>query len=625
MNINRSLTPQGTSADANPQPQSSTSGATAGRDVTISAEAQVVDIHMSTSSDNTHSLNTGLPAYAISPHDDVIPVVRDQATGCVEISRRSSPEYYDLMSQINEQLNRDPCDDSIRAIDGLFNKIYQCDYSTDEILELNLLKTKIAAHYFQLLEKQKSELINGLKDCFKLESSGGANILFGGFIYQVKTLYASFSPLTHEILSNVGLTILGSQYDHNRISQITKQLCQQDRFEISLQDLSQAQLAESEECAHAAKQIIRRKGKNKPIVLENYLNRLTAILGKSLRLTESKCHTHLEAVNLIAAELTSSFEMSAGSDPDKVWHNMFFEAILDTRFPTEFMTRYRDCLSPLPPEEWGLAELQGFITMLKCTGQKLPYCNAEFQRLLAKMAKMDVQDASSTASNERAVTRQSTRATTSRSRAADILEYGEDRAVEHAERPPRENIFTDEDRNRELAIFLEVAALEKSGDFHHSKFDEHYSDWHVLVEILLGERALTSPDARRAIKLLSSLSQRGVKTTNLHFVDATGDASEAMAQLNRTIKTISEKKPEKITIEQNRQSRKASVSLWRAGQIFHTFDVPAITESGIPYESLAMSVQLLAGKTLVRQLFWQEGGGMLGRGKTGQLEAPERR
>ena len=620
MNVNRRLTPQGASVDANPQPESSSSGATAGRNVTMTAEAQGVDIPMSTSPDNMHSLSTGLSTYAISTHDDAVPVVRDQVTGCVEISRRSSPEYHELMSQINDQLKRDPCDDSMKAIDGLFNKIYQCDYSTDEIAELNILKTNIATHYFQLLEKQKSELIKELKDCFRLESSGGANVLFNGFINQVKTLYASLSPITYEILSNVGLTILGSQYDHNRISQVTNQLCQQDRFEVSLQDLSQAQLAELEECEHAAEQIIRRKGKNKPVVLENYLNRLTAILGKSLKLTESSCHKHLEAINLIAAELTSSFEMSAGSDPDKVWHNMFFEAILDTRFPSEFMTRYRDFISPVPPEEWELADLQGYITMLKCMKPNLPYCTAEFQNLLTKM---DVQDASSTTTSEHAVTRQST--TAANRRASDSLEYGEDRAVEHAEQPPREAKFTDKDRNKELAIFLQVVALEKSGDFHHSKFDKHYSDWHALVEILLGERALTSPDARRAIKLLSTLSQRGIKTANLHFVDATGDASEALAQLNHTIKTISEKKPEKITIEQNRQSRKASVSLWRAGQIFHTFEVPAITESGIPYESLAMSVQLLAGKTLVRQLFWQEGGGMLGRGKTGQLEAPKKR
>ena len=618
MNVNRRLTPQGTSVDANPQPVSSSSGVTAGRDVTMSPGAQGVDVHTSTSPSNMHSLNAGLSAYAISTHDDVVPVVRDQATGCVEISRRSSPEYHDLMSQINDQLTRDPCDDSMKAIDKLYSKIYQCDYSTDEIAELNALKLKIAAHYFQLLEKQKSELIKELKECFRLESSGGANVLFDRFVNQVKTLYASFSPITHGILSNVGLTILGSQYDHNRISEITNQLCQQDRFEISLQDLSQVQLAELEECEHAAEQIIRRKGKSKPIVLENYLNRLTAILGKSLKLTESSCHKHLEAVNLIAAVLTSSFEMSAGSDPDKVWHNMFFEAILDTRFPSEFMTRYRDFISPVPPEEWELADLQGYITMLKCMGQELRYCTAEFQNLLTKM---DAQDASSTVSNERAVTRQSTGASRI---AVDSLEYGEDGAVQHAEQPPREAEFTDADRNRELAIFLQVVALEKSGDFHHSKFDKHYSDWHALVEILLGERALTSPDARRAIKLLSTLSQRGIKTANLHFVDATGDASEALAQLNHIIKTISEKKPEKITIEQNRQSRKASVSLWRAGQIFHTFEVPAITESGIPYESLAMSVQLLAGKTLVRQLFWQEGGGMLGRGKTGQLEAPKK-
>lgn len=620
MNVNRRLTPQGTSVDANSQPVSSSSGATAGREVTMSPEAQRVDVQMSTSPDNTQSLNIGLSAFAISTHDDVVPVVRDQVTGCVEISRRSSPEYYELMSQINEQLTRDPCDDSMKAIDRLFTKIYQCDFSTDEIKELNDLKTKIAAHYFQLLEKQKSELINELKRCFTLASTGGANVLFKRFINDVKTLYARFSPITHQTLSNVGLTILGSQYDHNQISQITEQLCQQDRLEFSLQDLSQAQLAELEECEHAANQIIRRKGKNKPIVLENYLNRLTTILGKSLKLTESSCHRHLEAVNLIATELTSSFEMSAGSDPDKVWHDMFFEAILDTRFPTDFMISYRDYLSPLPPEEWGLAQLQGFITMLKCWGHRLDYCTADFLRLLTKM---DGQDASSTASNERAVTRQSTRATTSY-RAADNLEFGEDGGVEHGEQP-QEDIFTDEDRNRELAIFLEVVALEKSGEFHHSKFDKHYSDWHALAEILLGERALTSPDARRAIKLLSNLSQRGVKTANLHFVDATGDASEAMAQLDRTIKTISEKKPEKITVEQNRQSRKASVSLWRAGEIFHTFEVPAITESGIPYESLAMSVQLLTGKTLVRQLFWQEGGGKLEGGQAPQLEASKKR
>ncbi|WBA85377.1 hypothetical protein [Endozoicomonas sp. GU-1] len=68
-----------------------------------------------------------------------------------------------------------------------------------------------------------------------------------------------------------------------------------------------------------------------------------------------------------------------------------------------------------------------------------------------------------------------------------------------------------------------------------------------------------------------------------------------------------EKQPDKIEIQQNGYSNKVSILLWKGGQICHTFRVPAVTESGIPFESMAMGVQIMCGKELMKHLYTHQG------------------
>ena len=583
MDINKNQAPQGASGHAWPNCEIPPSATGISRDVRVHSGSfrSVGRCH------NNHG--NVRPRSASLPVCDALPVVRDGMTGCVVTRCRNSQLYQDLLKKIKEQLAGPSSAESLQEVDRLYNKILkECDYSTEEIKELSCYKAKIAEHFFSYLEKQKGILINKLHSCFGLHSSGGADVFFEQFGNDVKCLYSRFSPVMQEILQDVGLTILSSQFDQSRISWLMDRLCQNNHSGSSLSELSHAESGELTECLHTARQIVRRKGKHKPVVLTNYLDRLTTILGRRLALAESNRQQHLQALSLIATEMAGRIEMNAGSDPDLFWHRMFFDAVLDVRFPSKFMATYQEIISKKALQNWGLEELLGLITVIRSTGSNLGYCSAEFLTLLAKM---DAQD--------------HVQPTRSRKPAPASDVPDDDRAVEHDE-DISVDVFTDEDRRKELDIFLQVVALEISGDFYHGHYDKHYSDWHVLVEMILGKRALVSPDARQVIKLLVKLSQGGVKTSNLHFVDTTGNVAEACQELDAAIKTISEQKPENITIRQNGGCTKASVYLWRNGEVFHRFEISAITTSGIPYESLALGIQLLAGKQSVRKLFSYE-------------------
>ena len=582
MDINKNQTPQGASGHTWSNREIPPSATGFRRDVRAHSGSlrSVGECH------NNHG--NVQPRRAYQPVGDVLPVVRDGMTGCIATGRRNSPLYQDLLKKIKEQLAGPASAESLQEVDRLYNKILnECDYSTEELNELNYYKAKIAEHFFSHLEKLKSTLINELHFCFSIHSSGGADVLFEQFGNNVKCLHSHFSPVMQEILYDVGLIILSSQFDQNRISWLMDQLCQNNSSDSSLSELSHAESGELTECLHTARQIVRRRGKHKPVVLENYLDRLTTILGRRLALAESNRQQHLQALSLIVTEMTGTIEMNTGSDPDLFWHRMLFDAVLDVRFPSEFMKTYQDIISKKALQNWGLEELLGFITVIRSTGSSLGFCSAEFLSLLAKM---DDQDHDQPTRNRKP---------------APASEDPEDRAVEHDEDISPE-VFTEEDRRKELDIFLQVVALEVSGNFYHGHYDKHYSDWHVLVETILGKRALVSPDSRQVIKLLVKLSQGGVKTSNLHFVDSTGNVTEAYKELDAAIKTISEKKPESITIRQNGGCTKASVYLWRNCEVFHRFEISAITTSGIPYESLALGIQLLAGKHSVRKLFSYE-------------------
>lgn len=581
MDVNKNLTFQGATGYTRPNCEIPPSATNLRRDVRMHSNSlRSVGGHQYSNQSNVQSRHTNLSVH------NAFPVVNNGSVGCIVTRRRNSPLYLELMEKIKDQLASSESEESLQKIDKLYNRIInECEYSTEEIVELNYYRAKIAEHYFNHLEGQKDTLINDLHSCFSLHSAGGADVFFEQFINKVKKLHSAFSPVMHEILNDIGLIILGSQFDHNRISQLIDQLFQSNNSGISLSELTQAESGEIMECTHTANQIIRRKGNHKAAVLENYLDRLTTILCKGFELAESSRLLHIQALSFITSEINDKIEMNTGSDPEIIWHRMFFEAVLDVRFPSDFMTFHQDIISKKPPQDWGLEELLEFITVIRSSGKHLGYCSAGFLTLLAKMDVHDVEQPTSEPAAD-----------------CDAADDEDDGAVENDEYFSPE-VFTEEDLRKELGIFLQVVALEISGEFHHRKYDKHYHDWHVLVEEILGKRALTSPDARRVIKLLTNLSQGGVKKSNLHFVDTTGNITEAYKELDVAINKISEKKPDNITIRQNGHCNKASVYLWRNGQVFHSFEISAITTSGIPYESLALGIQLLAGQHSVRNLF----------------------
>ena len=586
MDINKNPSPQGATEFTTSIREMPPTVTNFRRDVRVHTDvSQSVGRYQYSNGGNAQSQNTDISAY------NAFPVGNNSSVGCIVARRRNSPLYLELVDKIKDQLAGSESEESLMEIDRLYNRIFnECDYSTEEIKELNYYKGKIAEHYFTHLDGQKDTLINNLHSCFSLQSSGGADKFFEQFINKVKKLHSDFSPVMQEIFYDVGLTILSSQYDHNRISRMMEQLFHTNNSGLSFSELSHTESGELKECTHTASQIVRRKGNHKPVVLENYLDRLTTILSKGFELAESNRLLHIQALSLITSKITDKVEMNTGLDPEIIWHRMFFEAALDVRFPSEFMTLHQDVISKKPPQSWGLEELLGFISVIRSSGKHLGYCSAAFQTLLAKMDVVD-DDEKPTSKTETA---------------CDDPEDKNNRAVENDE-TSSPDVFTEEDQRRELDIFLQVVALEISGEFHHTKHDKHYSDWHALVEVILGKRALVSPDARQVIKLLVNLSQGGVKTSNLNFVDTTGNMTKAFKELDVAISKISEKKPDNITIRQNGRCTKASVYLWKNGQMFHSFEISAITTSGIPYESLALGIQLLAGHHSVRKMFSYRG------------------
>ena len=174
-------------------------------------------------------------------------------TGCVVTGCRNAPLYQDLLNKIKEQLARSASEDSLKEVDRLYNKILnECDYSTEEIKELSCYKAKIAEHYFSYLEKLKCTLVNKLHSCFGIHSSEGADVFFEQFGNVVKCLYSYFSPVMQEILYDVGLIILSSQFDQNRISWLMDQLCQNNSSGSTLSELSHAESGELTECPAVA-------------------------------------------------------------------------------------------------------------------------------------------------------------------------------------------------------------------------------------------------------------------------------------------------------------------------------------------------------------------------------------
>ncbi|WBA85376.1 hypothetical protein [Endozoicomonas sp. GU-1] len=462
-----------------------TSGVRAGRDVR--AHADPPGLPASYAPPGTEPLQRSVSEYNLA-------IVRDGVRGCVETGKKASPEFFIYLEKIKPLLDGPPTEESLKEIGELYKLINECDFFTEEMKTLDYVKKRISFQFSYYVEQQKKALVDQLKTCFSIRSRGGADSFYEQFTGNIKRLFCEFTPVMQDLLHNVGLTILSSELDQGVMSHLTDQLCKNVSPEHLVSRQSTAVLAELEECAHTAELIVRRQGKHKPAVMQHYIDRLSALIGRSASMSASDRGLHLQTLELINSVVTDTMAISPGSDAENYWHRMLFEAVLNVRFSSEFMTAYQHLLSPLPPQQWGLEELEGFVTLLRISGQSLGYCSQEFVSLLAKMDGTDNGQPAATS-------------------AAPVsgCDDGDDcRAVEIDETPDKAGKgLTKEERKKELGKFLHVVALEASGEFYHSNYDKSYSDWHVITEILFGQRAFTSPHARKAIRILVDLSKGG--------------------------------------------------------------------------------------------------------------------
>ncbi|USE37080.1 hypothetical protein [Endozoicomonas sp. SCSIO W0465] len=522
-----------------------------------------------------------------------IAIVRESISGSYpETGRRASPEFFICLEKIRSLLAGPLTEESLKKIDALYNRINECDFFTAELETMNDLKKRISSRFSYYVEQQKKALVDQLKTCFTMDSSGGADRFYDQFTCNIKRLFSELTPVMQELLYDVGLTILLNELDPSVISHLKDQLYKNVSPDYRVSHQSPDVLSQLKEGVHTAKMIVRRQGKHRPAVMQNYLERLSSLIGRSVSMSESDCRLHRHTLELIDSVMIDALEIRSGSDADNRWHRMLFEAVLNTRFASGFMATYQHRISSLPPQEWGLEQLERLVPLIRQSGQVIAYCSREFLSLLAKMDCTD---------NEQPVG-------TAETAASHYDEDDDCRAVECDEAPSEaEKSLTEDVRKKELEKFLRVVALEASGVFCLANYDRSYSDWHVVVEMLFGKQAFTSPHARKAIQLLVDLSEGGVKTANFHFFDTTGNKAKAEKRLEQVMNRIREKQPDKIDIRQNGHSIKVSIQLWKDGQICYTCNVPAVTESGIPFESMAMAVQILCGKELMKHLYSYHG------------------
>ncbi|MBO9494670.1 hypothetical protein J7438_11285 [Thalassotalea sp. G20_0] len=543
-----------------------------------------------------HSDSPGLPASYAPPGTEPLQrsvseynlaIVRDGIRGCVETGKKASPEFFIYLEKIKPLLDGLPTEESLKEIGELYKLINECDFFTAELKTMDDLKKRIASSFLSYVEQQKTELVKQLKTCFN-RSSGEADHCYEQLTGKIKQLFSQFTPPMQALLHNVGPTIVSGELDQGFKKNLTDQLRKNVSSEHQVRNQSAAVLSELEEFARIARMIVERQGKHKPAVTQSYLERLSVMIDRSVRMSVADSRLHLEALEMIDSAMMDTMAISPGPDAENYWHHMLFEAVLNLRFSSEFMAAYHHLISPLPPQKWGLEELEGFITLLRYSGQSLGYCSQEFVSLLAKMDGTD----------------NGQPANTSVAAASGYNDEDDCRAVESDEAPGEtEKGLTKEDRNKELGKFLHVVALEASGEFYYSNYDKSYSDWHIIVEMLLGQRAFTSPYARKAIRFMVDLSKGGAKTANLHFFDTTGNRANARRTLEQVMNQLRQKQPDKIDIRQHGYFSKVSIQLWKGGQICHTCHVAAVTESGVPYDSMAMGAQILCGRELMKELY----------------------
>ncbi|WP_422460648.1 MULTISPECIES: hypothetical protein [unclassified Endozoicomonas] len=556
-----------------------TSGVRAGRDVRVHADSP--GLPASYAPPGTEPLQRSVSEYNLA-------IVRDGIRGCVETGKKASPEFFIYLEKIKPLLDGPPTEESLKEIGELYKLINECDFFTEEMKTMDDLKKRIASSFSSYVEQQKTELVKQLKTCFTIRSSGGADRFYEQLTGKIKQLFPQFTPPMQELLHNVGATIVSSELDQGFKKYLTDQLRKNGSSEHQVRNQSAAVRSELEEFARIARMIVERQGKHKLAVTQNYLERLSVMVDRSVRMSVADCRLHLEALEMIDSAMMDTMAISPGSDAENYWHHMLFEAVLDLRFASEFMAAYHHLISPLPPQKWGLEELEGFVTLLRYSGQSLGYCSQEFVSLLAKM---DGSDNGQSANTPVAA-------------ASGDNDEDDCRAVESDEAPGEtEKGLTKEDRNKELEKFLHVVALEASGEFYHSNYDKSYSDWHIIAEMLLGQRAFANPHAKKAIRFMVDLSKGGAKTANLHFFDTTGNRANARRTLEQVMNQIRQKQPDKIDIRQNGYFSKVSIQLWKGGQICHTCHVAAVTESGVPYDSMAMGLQILCGRELMKELY----------------------
>ncbi|WP_257265139.1 hypothetical protein [Endozoicomonas sp. ONNA2] len=564
-----------------------TSGVRAGRGVKVHND--FAESHCNYPSSGTGPLTRGVSEY--NPC-----VVRDGIRGHVDKGMKASPEFFIYLEEIRSLLADPLTEKNIDKIGELYQRINQCDFFTEELKAMNDLKKRISSCFSDYVEQQKTELVKSLKTCFSSSSKDDqlkADQLYEQFTGNIRRLFSKFSPPLQELLHEVGITIVSSQLGQGVKQKLTEQLRNNVSSEHQVRNQSSDVLGQLSETAHIATMLAERKGKHKPAVINNYLERLSVLSRPGISLTNTDLRLHKQALELIDSAMTETIAINPGSEAEHYWHHMLFEAVLNARFSSRFMAENHQVISTLPPHEWGPEELEGLITYLMYTNQSLGYCSEEFKSLLTRWVGFDNSQPAKAASG--------------------YDDEDDCRAGEHDEAPSEaEKELTEQERTRELNQFKYVAVLEALGEFYHPNYDQSYSDWHVIVEMLLGQRAFVSPHARKAIKFLVDLSKEGAMAANLNFFDITRNMANARRTLDQVMTQIRKWQPDKMDIRQNGHHSTVSIRLWKAGKIVYICEVYAVTPRGIPFESIAMGVQIMCGKERMEDHLFTHAGRAIG-------------
>lgn len=533
--------------------------------------------------------------------DDRIVIVRDNVRGCVDF-RGCSDSFRGLLQNIKELLAGEPDPLTLRQIDELYGKILECEFSWIEIKELESIKKKISNKFFDYVDIQKKKLIDDLKTCHRQDSDGGADRFFRDFIKNIEILFSDLTTVMQNILYNVGIQIISSEYDDHKINQLKIQLsrvvnrCQAGVISNSRfsGDGTETKL---NQCRHTARRIQiqdSKKTPQNPAVLKNYLSQLESILADSLPLTDEDVLQQQRTIKIIESTLASEAEIDLAEEADYRWNRKLFDAILNARFSSKFMNQYGHCIPRKPPEQWLPEDLEAFISVFINTQEFKKNCPVNYQFLLKKMAGVH-NDAVS----------EFPYASSAAAGCSFWDEIAADGARNHYDETMVEKPLTEPEWRREFDNFLHAVSQNISGEYGSEERLKH-SGWRYVAELILGKRASVSNGARKSLRFLAGMSKQVVLSANLNFFDVSG-MQKAKNSLDSLTSLLNDFKPDQIDIRQNSNQPEVSLTFMKKGAEPVEFLMPAVTESGIPIESMAMDIQLLCGKKEMTRLFSYNG------------------